>query len=97
MSADTAKGLPSWRDPIRLLELAEVAIVPRLGYSEISRSWIDDTFPGRQKRFTFLHTSHLGNSATDIRARLAEGKSIRYLVPPVVEAYVTANKLYADD
>lgn len=97
MSADTAKGLPSWRDPIGLLELAEVAIVPRLGYADISRSWVDDTFPGRQKRFTFLDASHLGNSATDIRERLAAGKSIRYLVPPVVEVYVTANKLYADD
>ena len=45
MSAESAAALPSWRDPMRLIELAEIAVVPRLGY-EVSRDWIDDVFPG---------------------------------------------------
>ena len=96
MSAESAAALPSWRDPMRLIELAEIAIVPRFGYAEISRDWIDDLFPGRQDRFHLLDTSHLGNSATDVRKRIAEGKSIRYLVPPAVEAFIAAHNLYSN-
>jgi nicotinate-nucleotide adenylyltransferase len=95
MSAESAAALPSWRDPMRLIELVEIAIVPRLGYEEISRDWIEDVFPGRRERFHLLDTSHLGNSATDIRERVAEGKSIRYLVPPAVEAFIGAHNLYS--
>lgn len=94
MSAESAKALPSWRDPMRVLELAEIAVVPRLGYRQISREWIDEVFPGRQDRFTFVHTTHLGHSATDVRQRVAAGKSIRFLVPPSVEIYISEHDLY---
>ena len=96
MSAESAAALPSWRDPMRLLELAQIAVVPRLGYDEVSRDWIDDVFPGRHERFHFLETTHLGHSATDIRERVGEGKSIRYLVPPAIEAFIAAHTLYSD-
>jgi nicotinate-nucleotide adenylyltransferase len=33
-------------------------------------------------------------SATSIRAHIAAGKSVRYLVPDMVVSYITANKLY---
>ena len=96
MSAEAARALPSWRDPVRLIELAEVAIVPRLGYDDVRREWLDEVFPGRQRRFHFVDTTHLGHSATDIRERRSDGRSIRYLVPPVVEAFISGNDLYSN-
>ena len=94
MSSEAAEGLPQWREPERLLDLAEIAIVPRLGYEPISRAWLDEQFPGRAARFTFVETSHLGHSATEVRTRLQEGRTIRYLVPPAVETYIDDNNLY---
>jgi nicotinate-nucleotide adenylyltransferase len=33
-------------------------------------------------------------SSTDIRRRISEGKSFRYLVPPAVFDYIIENNLY---
>jgi hypothetical protein len=35
-------------------------------------------------------------SSTDIRSRIAQGKSFRYLVPPAVYEYIEKNGLYND-
>jgi nicotinate-nucleotide adenylyltransferase len=37
----------------------------------------------------------VGISSTDLRARVAAGRSIRYQVPRGVEAYIEAHRLYA--
>jgi nicotinate-nucleotide adenylyltransferase len=42
----------------------------------------------------FLKLTDFAVSASDIRARVAEGKSVRYLVPSKVEAYINAKGLY---
>ena len=38
----------------------------------------------------------IGIASSDLRRRLAEGKSIRYMVPRGVEAYIDANGLYRE-
>ena len=96
MSSEAAHALPSWRGPERLLEMCQVAVVPRLGYEMPSRDWLATHFPGREDRFLLVDASRLGHSATEVRARLAEGRSIRYLVPPAVEAYIGQHHLYAN-
>jgi nicotinate-nucleotide adenylyltransferase len=35
-------------------------------------------------------------SSSDIRHRIAEGMSIRYLVPPAVEMYIAEHRLYGE-
>jgi nicotinate-nucleotide adenylyltransferase len=38
----------------------------------------------------------VGIASSDLRRRLAEGRSIRYMVPRGVEAYIEAHGLYRD-
>ncbi len=43
-----------------------------------------------------LNVSPLNISSTDIRTRIIEGKSLKYLLPADVESYIISHKLYAD-
>jgi nicotinate-nucleotide adenylyltransferase len=94
MSSEALEGLPSWRQPRRLVELVRVAVSPRLGFRTPDRGWLTEQFPGLEARFMFLDGPELGHSASRIRRLVGEGRSIRYLVPPAVEAYIHTHHLY---
>jgi nicotinate-nucleotide adenylyltransferase len=97
LSAESFRGLPSWQQPQRLLALARVAIVPRGGLAPPGKSWLEEHFPGVEARIVELDAPRLRLSATDIRARVAAGRSIRYLVPDAVIDYIEDHDLYRDE
>jgi nicotinate-nucleotide adenylyltransferase len=93
LSAETFSELPTWHEPERLFDAARIAVVPREGYPAPDPAWLARTF-GREARVAFLEGPRLGLSSTAIRERVAEGRSIRYLVPTPVEAYIREHDLY---
>lgn len=94
LSAETFHELPTWHEPDRLFAAAQVAVVPREGYAAADPAWLASAFPGREDRVTYVEVPHLGVSSTGIRARVAAGRTIRYLVPPAVGSYIDAHGLY---
>jgi nicotinate-nucleotide adenylyltransferase len=94
LSAETLADLPSWHDPGRLLGLARIAVVPREGYPAPDPGWLARTLPGQEDRVDFLEGPRLGLSSTALRARVAAGRSIRYLVPDAVAGYIADHGLY---
>jgi nicotinate-nucleotide adenylyltransferase len=94
LSAESFTGLPAWRDPVRLLEACRIAIVPRGGLDAPDEAWVERRFPGVQANVARLDGPRLRLSATAIRARVAEGRSIRYLVPDAVIDYIGDHGLY---
>jgi nicotinate-nucleotide adenylyltransferase len=94
LSAETFHDLPGWHEPRRILELARVAVAPRVGHATPDRDWLTAQFPGLEHRVTYLHGPRLGVSSTMIRARLAAGRSIRYLVPDPVIVDIGEHGLY---
>lgn len=94
LSAEAVRGLRTWHEPDRLLDLCRVAVVPRRGYEPPSAARLAELFPGRQDRFVLLDGPDLGHSASDIRSRVGSGRSVRYLVPPAVEGYIRTHHLY---
>ena len=95
LSAETFAELPTWHEPERLFEAARVAVAPRWGYPAPDPRWLAEAFPGREVRVSYLEGPRLGVSSTALRARVAAGRSIRYLVPAPVEAYIAAHHLYS--
>jgi nicotinate-nucleotide adenylyltransferase len=94
LSAETFAELPTWHEPERLFEVARMAVVPREGYPAPDPAWLARAFPGREDRVEYLGGPRLELSSTALRARVAAGRSIRYLVPAAVEAYIADHDLY---
>ena len=96
VSSEALAGFPRWREPDRILELARVAVVPRGGFEPLGEAWVGSRFPGRDDQFAFLPGPLLPISGSVVRRRAAAGRSVRYLVPEAVAAYIARNRLYAE-
>ena len=96
LSAEAFRELRSWHRPERILELALLAVVPRDGFPEPNRAYLAEHFPGFEDRATFLTGPRLRLSASQLRDRAANGRSLRYLVPDAVAAYIGDHALYSD-
>jgi nicotinate-nucleotide adenylyltransferase len=97
LSAESFAELPTWHDPERILELARVVIVaPRFGYDEVDGSFLARNFPTSTAEVVFLDGPRVRLSASEIRERAAAGRSVRYLVPDAVAAYIGDHGLYQD-
>jgi nicotinate-nucleotide adenylyltransferase len=90
--ADAILELPSWRQPDDILAEARVVAASRPG-TDLSRL-VERLGPHRAARVILLPMEALDISSTDIRRRVAQGLSIKYLVPEPVEAYILGNGLY---
>lgn len=96
--ADQAAGLSRWREPARVLKLARLAVADRAGSGadrDRVRSGVAEA-GGDPKEIVFFDMPRLDVSSTDLRARVAAGRPIRHLVPPGVQAAITAQGLYRE-
>lgn len=97
LSAEAFLGLPTWHEPRRVLELARMVVSPRDGYPDVGPAALASWFPDRPDlagRAVFLDGPRLHLSASALRDRVAAGRSLRYLVPDAVRAYIGDHALY---
>jgi len=97
IGADSLVELHLWRDIEALLRLCRIVTIARPGVNlealQAKDLKLQDPWPERLR--ADVRIGHLVNvSSTDIRYRIAEGMSIRYLVPPGVEMYIAEHSLY---
>jgi nicotinate-nucleotide adenylyltransferase len=79
---DNVARLPTWHRFSELSKMVKFAVLDRSGSST------GHPYPAIRR--------HLDISATDIRNRVARGRSIRYLVPPAVETIIRERQLYLE-
>jgi nicotinate-nucleotide adenylyltransferase len=97
LSSEALASLENWHDPDRILALSRLAVVPRPGTWLPDRAELVARFGDRADRIVAVETVPLAHSASAVRARASAGRSIRYLVPPAVEAYICDHRLYRLD
>lgn len=96
VGGDTAQSLPTWREPEEVLELATVAVAEREG---VKRADIRERLAGLRgagERVVFFDMPRLDLSSSLIRRRVAEGRSIRHLVPDPVASLIEERGYYRD-
>jgi len=96
LSAEAFVELPTWHDPEGVLGLATLVVAPRDGFADADPDFLARTFPGVATRTVFLDGPRLRLSASELRARARAGRSLRYLVPDAVDAYIGDHALYQD-
>jgi len=96
MGRDAFAAFHSWREPGRILELAHLVVMDRPGEPLFLEEPLEALASGRitaekeelghapAGRIIFLSVTQLDISATDIRKRLEEERSVRWLVPETV-------------
>jgi len=93
VGGDIAAGLPSWREPERVLSLATLAVAGRRG---TSRAEVDDALGGLPggERAEFFQMPTISIASTVLRRRVRAGQPIRYYVPDAVVNYIDRHRLY---
>jgi nicotinate-nucleotide adenylyltransferase len=88
LGIDQALLLDTWKEPQRLFSLARVVIFARPGYDlrKLATKW--------RRQVTIVEIPQVDVSASAIRDRLRRGRSIRYLVPDAVAAFIRRHRLY---
>jgi nicotinate-nucleotide adenylyltransferase len=107
VGTDAFLKLHEWKEPKLLLENTNFIVVARedidisdinsyLKYNFCKEINIDNVINPFSAEVYFFKSRRLDISATEIRERVKENKSIKYLVPPEVEKYIYEKELYKD-
>jgi nicotinate-nucleotide adenylyltransferase len=89
--ADLLQQLLTWKEPEQVLALAELIAATRPDFD------VDDVVqkvPAAAGRIHRMEIPALAISSSDIRARVARGEPIEYLVPEGVARYIQKRALY---
>lgn len=89
--ADAILEIFHWKNPDEVLTLAHVIAATRPGYDIAA---FDEEASTHDPRVSVMNIPALAISSTDIRARVRDGRPIRYLVPEGVKSYVEKAGLY---
>jgi len=92
LGRDTLAGLSLWKEPEKLVQLCRLVVAPRLGSKDLKQ--LETSISGLLDKVIQLDMPVIGISSSEIRQRIAQGLSIRYLVPAEVEKYITEQKIY---
>ena len=95
IGADSLNDFPSWREPDRIAELATIVVVNRPGIEHVEQANWPKLGAGSLPVLSVTIPS-IGIASSDLRYRVAQGKSIRFMVPRGVEAYIEAQGLYRE-
>jgi nicotinate-nucleotide adenylyltransferase len=92
MGSDSLLQLEAWHEPVELLSLCSLAVAPRPGdapeaIAAAAARWGDE-------QVEVLDVPLLDISSSAVRARAAQRRPIRYLVPHRVEQYILERGLY---
>ena len=97
MGADQLPDLPMWYEPVRLIEQAGLIVVPRPGVVLWTAERLAEALgvDVEKVRLRFAACPMIEIASRELRRAIADGMSVRYLLPRSVEEYIRERKLYS--
>jgi nicotinate-nucleotide adenylyltransferase len=95
---DTVAELTGWREIAALARLCKFVPLSRPGIAGPNATALERAIgklPARAILQRAVAMPVIGISSSDVRRRVAQGRTIRYLVPDAVAAYIRRKRLYA--
>src|SRR5262249_39946839 len=99
IGSDSLADLPYWREPARIVQQAGPLGLGRPRsprYPEKQLRELPSLSPDVPLRLEFVEGPMIDVSSSDLRQRVGQGRSIRYLVPRAVERYIEEKRIYRD-
>jgi nicotinate-nucleotide adenylyltransferase len=99
LGSDSLRDFPLWLAPAEILRMSKLAVARRPGANELEVADVERRLDlGARGRLVahVIDVPLMEISSSDIRARIASGRSIRYMVPAAVEAYIRHHRLYVE-
>jgi nicotinate-nucleotide adenylyltransferase len=93
IGGDSLRDILTWHDPEGIVARARMGVMGRPG-TDYDLDALTEAIPGLEKRLSFIETPLIQISGYDIRRRVAEKKTIRYLLPYKVHSYIYEHGLY---
>ena len=97
IGGDSLAKFDTWRNPEKICRLATPLVVGRPGSPPVDLSafepYADQQQMAEIERYAF-DSRMIEISSTELRARSAAGRSLRYLLPRAVEKYIETKELY---
>jgi nicotinate-nucleotide adenylyltransferase len=97
VGSDSLHDFPLWYHPERIVQLAELLVVARPDSPVLSAEELRAKLhmePAAALRMQIVEVPLLAIASRDLRKRLREGRSVRYLIPRAVEAYIADKAVY---
>jgi nicotinate-nucleotide adenylyltransferase len=88
MGMDAYLDLPAWKQPDEIVAQCRFGVARRPGYAKK----LDPALPVAKTQFVDITPVDI--SSTGVREKLAQGRSIAFLVPEAVAAYIRKNRPY---
>ena len=92
LGRDALAELPVWKEPEELIRLCYLVVVPRSSSEDFKK--LEASIPGLRDKVIQLDAPVVEISSSQVRRRVSQGMTIRYLVPDDVQEYIIEQKLY---
>ena len=96
LGADALRDLPRWYQVERLISLAQFVAIRRPDVA-VDQHELGRALPMLAGRLTVLDGPQMDISSTELRRRVAQRRSVRYLMPDSVIDYIEQQQLYREE
>ena len=94
MGQDAFEHFSEWKNPEEILRYATLLVVSRPGSEPVLEQLFSSLSPTQKNRVQFIFIPGLYISSSDLRDRIINRRTVKFLLPDMVVKYIKENDVY---